>query len=407
MSYKIALLNVFRNYRRSLITLTAIVFGCVSLVVFGGFVASMYEGMRENLIRSQLGHIQIYAKGYNQFGQSEPEKYLISKQQLDKATEILNSTPGILLTTARLNFSGLISDGKNSVAVLGEGVLAENEALLSSAISLKKGEDLFEEDESGALLGEGLFGSLDTNTGEYLTLLSSTADGAINATDIQVTGVISTGIRDVDSRLVRANLALVQQLMYTDKVTRVVVLLEDTELTDSMIAELEVAFNEAGLKLEMKSWSDLAGYYHEVVNLFNGVFGFIKIIVLFIVALSISNTMLMAVMERTREIGTIRAMGGTPGEVIHLFLLEALYLGVLGSIAGVLVGALSAHLITLSGWMMPTPPGSSQDFPIRVFIETEVLLETLLLGVAIALLSSLYPAIKASRLQITNALRFA
>ncbi len=405
--YKIALLNVFRNYRRSLITFSAIILGCVSLVIFGGFISSMYEGMRENLIRSQLGHVQIYAKGFNQFGQSQPEKYLIDKFTLQKAIEIIESNPGVTLTTSRLNFSGLLSDGQKSVAVIGEGIEPDKESLISSAISLKKGEDLFSDDRQGALVGEGLFSSLSTDVGEYLTLLSSTADGAINAIDVQVTGVISSGVRDVDARMIRANLSSVQDLMYTDKVSRIVVLLDDTESTALVLKQLEEAFNRADLGLELMSWSQLAGYYHEVVNLFNSVFGFIKIIVLIIVALSISNTMLMAVMERTREIGTIRAMGTTPLQVIRLFLLEAFYIGILGSLLGITFGSGIAHLITESGWMMPTPPGSSQSFPIRIFVDSKILVETMILALIIAVVSSVYPAVKAARLQVTDALRFS
>ena len=77
--FKIAFLNVLRNSRRTLITVLAIVFGCVSLIVFGGFVESMYQGLRESMIRSNLGHIQIYKKGYSEFGNIDPEKYLLSK----------------------------------------------------------------------------------------------------------------------------------------------------------------------------------------------------------------------------------------------------------------------------------------------------------------------------------------
>ncbi|WHI47568.1 FtsX-like permease family protein [Microbulbifer sp. VAAF005] len=406
LGWKVALLNIMRNGRRSLITLAAIVFGCTSLIIFGGFVQSMYEGMRESMIRSQLGHIQIYAKGYNQFGKAEPEKYLIADGDLKKISELVENETDTLVVAPRLNFNGLLSDGKQSIAITGIGIDAEKEVMLSSAIQIVQGDDLFPEDISAAHLGEDLFNALDVQIGDYLTLLASTQDGAINAVDVQVMGVITTGVKELDDRLLRVNLPLAQELLYTSDITRLVVLLEETELTSTSIATLASVFEQNNLNLEIKSWEELAGYYHQVVGLFNGVFGFITVIVLVIVALSISNTMLMAVMERTRELGTIRAMGGTPRQVVNLILLESVFLGLIGSLLGLLIGALAAKGITYAEWMMPRPPGSTQDYPIRVFVVPDILLKTFLLGFCISLVSSLYPAIKASRLPVVKALRF-
>jgi putative ABC transport system permease protein len=116
--------------------------------------------------------------------------------------------------------------------------------------------------------------------------------------------------------------------------------------------------------------------------------------------------MMMAVMERTRELGTIRAMGATPTQVVQLILLEAAVLGLLGASLGIAIGAASAELITWAEWMMPTPPGSTQDYPIRILILTDILWQTFILGFLIAVFSSAYPAYKAARLPVANALRF-
>lgn len=407
MRHKIALLNVLRNRRRSVITLMAIMVGVVSLIIFGGFVASMYDGMRENMIRSELGHLQIYKAGYNQYGHLEPEKYLLDQELMTRIVDLVEGVEDVELVTPRLGFSGLLTNGNQSIAIVGSGIDPEKEALLSSAVTIVKGEDLFAEDTSGALLGQGLFNALDTKVGDYLTLLSSTADGAVNAVDIQVTGAINTGVRDVDNRLVRINLPHAQDLMFTEGTSRLVVLLSDTALTDAIAAKLSLLFAQEGLHLEMRSWSQLADYYHEVVSLFDGVFGFIQLIVLFIAALSIANTMMMAVMERTPEIGAIRALGGTRREVMLLFLTEAGYLGLFGSLFGVICGILLANGITLMEWMMPTPPGSSQSYPIRIFVEWSVIWQTALVGFLIAVIASFYPAFRASRLQINAAMRFA
>ncbi|PAJ74533.1 hypothetical protein CJF42_09940 [Pseudoalteromonas sp. NBT06-2] len=405
--YKIALLNVLRNRRRSIITLLSIQVAVISLVLFGGFVASMYDGMRENMIRSQLGHIQIYKQGFNQYGHIEPEKYLLTQQDVKKITELVESQSGVELITPRLNFSGLLTNSNQSIAVVGNGINPDKESLLSSAITITQGEDLFSQDIDGALLGQGLFNALNTKVGDYLTLLGSTTDGAVNAVDIKVIGAINTGIRDVDNRLIRINLTHAQDLQFTQGVSRLVVLLSDTEQTQIVLEQLTQLFKQNGLIVETKTWFELADYYHEVIKLFDGVFGFIQVIVLFIAALSIANTMMMAVMERTPEIGSIRALGATRYEVMMLFITEACYLGLIGSVLGILLAILLANGITTAQFIMPTPPGSSQSYPIRIFVSWPILWKTAIAGTLVAILASIYPAFKASRLQINQAMRAA
>ena len=407
LKFKLALLNVLRNGRRSVITLLAIQFGVISLVLMGGYFASMFEGMRESSIRSQLGHIQIYQKGFNQFGTQEPENYLIDREVLDKVTQTVEGLEQVELVTPRLNFTGLLSDGGKSLAVVVEGINPDKEALLSSAVKLTKGEELFEDDTTGGLIGDGLFNSLNLNIGDNLTLMATTADGSFDARDVMATGAISTGSRELDSRFLRIHLQNAQDLMYTESVTRIVVLLKNTEDTDAVMAQLKAQFEQQGLDLELRSWSDLADYYHEVVSLFSGIFNVVQVIVLAIVLLGIVNTMVMAVMERTPEIGTIRAIGGTRTEVMTLFITEAFILGLIGSVLGVIFAILLAKGITMGEFMMPTPPGSSQTYPIRIFTNAELLLKNGAFGLVIAVISSIYPAVKASRMLITQALRFA
>jgi len=277
---------------------------------------------------------------------------------------------------------------------------------MNSAVSILEGEDLFPDDPESALVGEGLASQLNAKVGDWLTLLSSTTDGAVNAVDIQIAGIMSTGIKEVDDRAIRANLPHIQNLMYTDAVTRVVILLDDTENTDMVKDRLVSIFAEKGMEVELKTWSDLASFYHKVVKMFNNVFGFIKVIVMVIVVLGIANTMMMAVMERTTEIGTIRALGNTRKEIVGLFLIEATYLGIIGGIVGIIFGILAAKGISSADIMMPPPPGSTNGFPIRIGVYVPFLIESFILGLSASVLSSLYPATKAARFKIIDALRF-
>ena len=184
-------------------------------------------------------------------------------------------------------------------------------------------------------------------------------------------------------------------------------MLDRTEHTQQVAKQLEKIFTEKNLDLEIKTWSELAMLYNEVVEMYESIFFFIKLIVLFIVALSISNTMLMSVMERTNEIGTIRAIGATRSAVVYMVMTEAFILGVIGCLVGIITGFILSEVITALQFMMPTPPGATQTYPVRVFFEANIIIETAILGLAMAVVSSIYPAVKASRLLINQALRFA
>jgi putative ABC transport system permease protein len=366
----------------------------------------VYVGLRETTINSQLGHIQIFRQGYAEHAKREPESYLLDSETVKKVKDILEEIPEVQVVATRLNFSGLLSNGSTSIGVFGIGMEAELEAEMSSGLTIIKGEDLFADEEDAVLLGEGLAHTMEVQPGEVLTLLSSTADGAINALDVTVAGIFNTYAKEYDDRAMRMNLPHTKLLLYTDEVTRVVVLLKETAFTEKTASLLTARLKDAELEVEIKTWRDLADFYNSVKMMFGNLFGFIQIIVVVIVVLGIANTMMMTVMERTSEIGTIRALGTKKRGVMQLFLLEGLIIGVLGGLLGVFSGIGAAELISAMEIMMPPPPGASKGYPINIKIVPEVLSLSFGLAVVAALCSSFYPAFKASRLRIVDALRF-
>ncbi|MFE8073087.1 FtsX-like permease family protein [Marinobacteraceae bacterium S3BR75-40.1] len=402
---KLALRNLLRHRRKNAISIVTIAFGLSALVVFGGFVSSMYQGMRESLIRSQLGHLQITKTGYDKAASDQTENLLISQDEQEKLSSIIESLPEVEIVTARLNFSALMSNGERSTSVVGFGMDSDKEAIMNSALYLKEGEDLFPEDQNSALLGEALAKSMGVEPGDYVTLLSSTTLGAINAVDVKVSGLVTSGLKDVDRYLIRANLPHIQTLMDTTSVSRLVVLLTRTDQTMAVKNRLNVLFKQAGLTVQIKTWSDLADSYHKVRGLFDAIFMFIKVIVLLIILIGISNIMMMNVLERTQEIGTLRAMGTTRSQVMRQFLTEGALIGLLGSLIGLACGAGIAHIVTEMHLPMPTPPGSTVQYPIRVFVVPWQYLEAFLYGFFITALSALLPAIRAARLKVVDALR--
>ena len=289
---------------------------------------------------------------------------------------------------------------------MGSAVDPVAEKSLGFATRLSSGHDLSSKSdgEVEALIGAGLAKSMNVKPGDGLTLLAVTTDGALNGVDVQIAGIVKTGIAELDARSLRISLPAAQRLLQSDRVTNLVVGLDATANTD--LAANEIAPRLRGLPQEMtlKKWIDLAAYYKQVRALFSSIFVFMGIIVFFMVLMSSVNTLLMAMFERTREIGTMLAMGTPRAWIISLFMLEATLLGVFGAVAGVVVGNLMGVLLNASGLHMPPPPGYTVAIPFRILHVPGIMIGASIMVVVSLALASILPAIRASRLQIAEAL---
>ena len=402
---KLAIRNVFRNRRRTLITLAAMGFGAAAIIVFGGFVHSIYFGVRESTIRSQVGHIQIYRKGYSDKGNMAPYDYLIGDYAGLRA-ELLK-LEHVKAVTARLGLSGLVSTGDTTTAFVGTGVQPESETDLSALAVIVDGKELASRDPRGITLGVGLARAFGVKPGDDLTLLSTTRAGSINALAVKVRGVWESGEKAYDDRFLRLGLPEVQRLLDVEngEVQSVVLLLDKTESTAAVRAAIDRLIRDTGLDLEVRTWEDLALRYHQVRELFGRIFGVLTLIVSIMVVFGITNTMTMAIFERTREIGTVMALGTRRRGVISMFVLEGVALGALGGVLGVLLGIGLAKAISAFGIQLPPPPGSTRGFVVNIFIVPEVLIQAFRLSLVTAALASLYPAWRAARLNVVEALR--
>jgi len=397
----LALRNIFRNKRRTLITFLAIISGMSALIVFGGFVHFTFWGLRETTIRSQLGHIQIYKKGCTEEGLSKPLEYLIDNYE--KFITEFQKIPYVEIITPRLSFSGLISTGEKTLTCIGSGVVPENESKLASFESLVEGKDIENEDE--AVIGSVLKKSLGVKIGDYVTLLTTTVDGSINAVDVKIVGVSQSGSQEYDAVIVKVPLKTVQKLLNTQSVDKILVLLDKTERTDVVVKYVENIIKEKTLDLEFKKWSELASFYQSVVRLYTGMFNVVKIIIAVIVFFSIANTMTMSIFERTREIGTIRAIGTKKFVTIILFLVEGLFIGVIGGFLGIIGGISIATIINLSGGIyIPPPPMMTTGYTALILIIPKVVFNSYISTILVSVISSVYPAIKAANLKIVEAL---
>lgn len=401
---KLALRNILRQKKHTAMTLIAIICGTVGIILAGGWVNDIFVQLGEALIHSQTGHLQIYKQGYYDAGSRSPEKYLITeadnvKKQIVKEVGV-EKFDSIM---ARLNFSGLLNNGRSDLSIIGEGVQPEMEAKLGSSVLITTGRQLANEDAFGIMLGKGVAQALKLKPGDYVTLLVNTHEGALNSLDFEVIGIFQSFSNDYDARAVKIPLAAAQELLGTQGVNALVVLLKNTEDTDSIATRLAERIGIAGL--EIKTWVELNDFYEKTVELYKGQFGVLQFIILIMVLLSVANSINMSIFERVGEFGTMMALGNPSNQVFQLILSESLLLGVIGSSIGVGIGILLALAISAIGIPMPPPPNADLGYTAQIQIVPSVLLMAFIIGLSATVLAALLPARQVSRMQVAEALR--
>ncbi len=398
---KLALRNMLRNRARTLMTLASIVFGVVALILSGGFVHDVYYQLGEALIHSQSGHLQVSRVGFHAKGTRRPEDYLIDDTA--KLQQIVRQQPGVVDAMARISFSGLLSNGRTDWPIVGEGVEPEKEAALGSQLQITTGEQLAADEPHGILLGDGVAKALKLQPGDHVTLLVSTTEGALNSMELKVAGSFQSFSADFDARAVRIPLAAAKELLGTLAVNTVVVSLQRTEDTGQVLDRLKGQL--AASDLEVLTWMELNELYEAVVALYERQFGVLQLIILFLVLLSVTNSVNMSAFERVGEFGTMMALGNRGGQVFRLLVVENVLLGISGGLIGVAIGILLAFSVSAIGISMPPPPNANIGYTAYIRIVPGVILTALFVGVSATILASLLPAWRVGRIPVVEALR--
>ena len=403
----IALRNLTRNRRRTLLSLVIVAAGTIVTLLTTGFMRFSFEGLREAIIHGGLGHIEVAPRGaLEESGSSAEHPGMQGWQELRSEVE---ATPHVLAAGALVQFTGMLSKGERSAAVLAVAVEPGRERRMRFEVRLRDGVDLPEappsEGEDAVLLGTVLARNLGAGTGDVLTLLGITVDGTLNALDLRVAGLMTTGVQDVDSRIVKMHLASAQRLLGTPNVSSLIVGLDDTARTAEVKAELERRLRGREPSLAVVDWRTRAPFYGQVESLYRGIFWFLGSVIFVLVCLSTSNTLLMSVMERVREIGTLLAIGTSRAQVAAIILLEALWLGVLGALVGDLLGIALVVGINALGIQMPPPPGATGGIELRLATQPGDFAAGVALMLAILGIAAAVPMSISVRLRIADALR--
>ncbi len=401
LTFTLAIRNIFRHRVRSAVALSAISFAVIVLMLAGGFVDWIFWAMREAATETGLGHIQVMRPGYLESGTSDPFAFILPRSS-DALTKI-EQQPHVKAVAPRLNVNGLISYRDSTLSFIGTGVEPGKEEIVSKALPILEGTNLVDGDAQGVILGVGLARNLGVGVGENVVLLITPERGGVSALELTVRGLFSTQVKAYDDAALKMPLAAARRLLKVDGSHAWVIALDDVESTHATTVAFRQRF--ADQQLQFVEWSALADFYSKTVTLLSSQMDIVRLMIGLIIVLGISNMLVMNVLERTGEVGTLMALGGRPGRIIRLFLGEGVLLGLVGGTIGLVVGYLLAHLISFIGIPMPPPPGRSVGYSAGIMLDWPLALTTFALAVVATLLASLYPSWKASRLVIVDALR--
>jgi putative ABC transport system permease protein len=399
----LAFRNVLRHRGRTAMVLAAIAFGVAALIVTGGFVQDIYVKLAEALIRSQSGHLQIARGSYFEEGSRSPEKNLL-RDPAAVAAAVARAEPGASSMT-RLSFSGLLNNGRTDFPIVGEGVEPAKEAGGASQVKMVAGRPLAPDDQFAMVVGQGLAEALRLTPGDRANLIVSSVDGAMNTLDFEIVGVSQSFSKDYDARAVRVPLAAAQELLNTPGGNVVVVLLPATRDTERVAIALAADLNARGLAI--RTWEELNDFYRSTVELYERQFLVLRLIVLVMVMLAVANAVNMTVFERAGEFGTVRALGRRSRQVFALVMTEALILGALGALVGVVAGLLVAVVASAIGIPMPPPPNSELGYTAQIEIVPSNVLGAFAVGIIATALAGIVPALRVARMPVVEALRQA
>jgi len=413
--FKLALRGLLRNRRRSLVTLLAIALGFAAISLFAGYTHNVYSGLeRQSIHGEMLGHLTVEKRGMRKEGKLDPERYLLTSSEVAALTKILQEESHIKLVTPRLAFSGLVSNGRASTIFIAEGIdplamerLQENiltarEKASGMYNNVKK--QLDPKRAEVVELSEGLTEMLHLKTGEQAAVLVNTLSGQANALDITVGHTFNTGNAGSNDKFAFVSLELARNLLDAEgRADRLTILLEDANQTEAMRAHLLTKLAAAGFDVEIHTWQELSDFYNQVQGMFDMIFGFIFSIVLTVVVMSVANSMGMTVVERTREIGTLRAIGLKRSGVVQLFTTESLLLTLIGCVSGLFLTLAVRWGINLAN-ISYVPPNSASAVPLLVDLDVGRVVFTFVLMAIVGTLAAYMPAKRAAKKAIIDAL---
>jgi len=406
--FKIALRNLRRYRRRTILTASLIAIGVLFVLVFVAVSGSFKNMIIGQITDSMLGHLQIHRKGYVASIDNLPLTLNMKPEAMAKLEKTFEGIPEIAAYSPRIKFGGMFSSFTETTNIRLNGVYPDKELktvpLLASRIiegekAIRKGEVIIPE-----LIARGM----KLNVGDTIVIIATNKDGSVNGKQLRIGGVLesATGPGGRDGYL---HIEDAMEILRMDamEVSEIALRLKDfgklNAVYNTLNAMLSGEINKQGKPaFEVHTWEGLSPFFN-IARMIDIMTFFIKLMLIAIVLVSIMNVMIMAVYERIREIGTISAIGTMPGKILSMFLIEGFCLGVFGAIIGNAAGLIIIFI--LKAVKITFEFGRQTGLVLSPTIDVSDLLVVSLIVTGVAIIGSLQPAFKASRMEPIKALR--
>jgi putative ABC transport system permease protein len=397
---KMAFRDLGRNRRRSFFSSLALGLGLAVLLLMAAFINGEMNGAMDSTIRLQSGHLQVRAQSYDEVKTSLKWEDLIENP--DQIVAQITSLAPVQVATPRLIASGIVSAGNQSTGVRVIGIDPLSPANAPYREGLTSGDFLTPDDREGLLIGQPLADKLDLKVGDQLNLSVNTSNGDVAQQLFTVRGIYTTQTNGFDTTTVFLPLVKAQAITQTENHASIIfVLLKDKAETSAVVNALQTS------SYKVLPWTKLNELIIQFEDLANSYMVIFYLIVLGVTATVIVNTLIMAVFERTREIGILSALGMKGRSILLMFLTESTLLAVGGVIVGIILGGLLVAYFTHFGFYIGKMGISGMLIGNTVYAKLTVqdTVNLTILAFIITLLAGLYPAIMAARLEPVQALR--
>lgn len=460
MIWKIAFRNLLKNARRSLMTALAIGVGGLAALLLGGFVTSIWFGVQTSMIQDQ-GNLQVYRDGYLEYGAANPEEFTIADWNAAVEALVADSElqGEIAVITPRIDLMGVAGNAQtgNSKTFIGRGVVPEEidrmrqwdgwnvgEVTPATGLAGAAPQDVIVGVGMARMLGvcealdvpdcrdrpesvadapddaesAGFAGlvsgdpelaelSVEESGSPGLNVMAATTEGIPNIIRASIVAAQAQSVNAIDDAFVMMQFQEAQRLLYGDRpeATALMIQVNDPARVDAVKARAQEVLNAAGMGLTVYHFTEVDPTFNRIFGMFTFIFIVVSTVLAIVIVFTIVNTVSMNIVERVKEIGTIRAIGFRKSFVRRLFLAESALTGVFGSLIALILALVLSSSVNSLG-VQWTPPSNATPLTVRLMVlENPVFTGSVVLTLTlIAVVASILPTFKASRLNIVESL---
>ena len=403
---RLAWRNVWRQRRRTFLIAIGMGVTMTLLVFYDGLIGGFEQAIYGNAIQLLGGNIQVHAPGY---GDKIGKKPLLPMTDPDAIVQAAEAQPEVIAASKRIVTGGLVTNREGAFAVSIIGVEVEKEGLITPvAENISSGRYLNADDGDLIVIGQGLATAMEIEVGDRITMVGSSTHEQTRQRTMTIAGIYDVGVPSVEKATIYMSLKEAQDLFGLDgQVTEVVISLKQIGQEPGVMDTI----NKSAPGYEVASWETSIPDLKKTMDMKTGVMGYLGVFMLGIAAIGILNLLMMAVFERTREIGVIGALGLKPREITLLFLLEGTLIGVMGAFIGAVLGTTINGIFSVVG-MNYSQFANLTEYTALIsgsiytqLVPLKVLQHAITVAV-IAALAALYPAMEASRREPAEALHY-